>query len=145
MELRTIALLDTVSNGSHASMRLKTLNNSRVLDLFDVVIDTISQFTVLDTTNVARKISKLSEDSVQTDCSMQTLNLCLTYAMGMREHIETVRMLDKKSGGAFPKGAVFIKKLPAINNFFNTPQRVARVTKIQLQYGLPELATRILV
>ncbi|KAL3672799.1 hypothetical protein V7S43_002089 [Phytophthora oleae] len=149
---RTIALLATMSNGSHSSMRMKTLISSRIRDLYDIDIDAMSQFTVSDTAAVARKISRLFEDSVQTDCSMHTLNLCLLYAMGMREHIETFMKKDETtgemrkvrrvctSGWAFPEGAARIKKVRAINNYFNSPQRAGRFAKVPQQYGLPQLA-----
>lgn len=110
-------------------------------------------FTMSYTAAGARKVSKLFEDAVQTDCTMHTINLCLVYGMGMREHMETVsvegpsnKMLKKvrrvcTEGGAFPGGAALIKKIRALNNFFNSAQRVNRLTKVQRFYGLPELTT----
>ncbi|KAE8878745.1 hypothetical protein PF002_g27821 [Phytophthora fragariae] len=43
--------------------------------------------------------------------------------------------------GSFPKGPALIKKVRALNNYFNTPQRFDRLTEMQRYYGLPELST----
>ncbi|EEY62241.1 uncharacterized protein PITG_14162 [Phytophthora infestans T30-4] len=122
-----LALLVTVHNGSHAS----------------------SEFTMSDTTPSARKVSKLFEDSIPTDCTMHVLNLCLLYGMGMRENTEPVYVMDSATnmqkkerrvctvGGPFPEGARLIKKVWSLNNYFNSPQRVERLTKLQF-YSLPE-------
>ncbi|KAE8914915.1 hypothetical protein PF005_g4842 [Phytophthora fragariae] len=154
---RNMALLVTVYNSSHASVKVKSLTTSRIETLYGLDIEPMVQFTMSDTTPSARKISKLFEDSIPTDCSMHVLNLCLLYGLGpklgMRENTETVYALDAETqtpkkerrvctvGGPFPRGAALIKKIRALNNYFNRPQRVNRLTETQRYYGLPELST----
>ncbi|KAG1693319.1 hypothetical protein DVH05_023783 [Phytophthora capsici] len=72
--------------------------------------------------------------------------------MGMRENTESVYVMDSATnmqkkerrvctvGGPFPEGARLIKKVRSLNNYFNSPQRVERLTKLQQFYGLPELS-----
>ncbi|KAI9991368.1 hypothetical protein PInf_019049 [Phytophthora infestans] len=144
-----LALLVTVHNGSHASSEVKTLMTSRIEPLYGISIADMAQFTMSDTTPSARKVSKLFEDSIPTDCTMHVLNLCLLYGMGMRENTEPVYVMDSATnmqkkerrvctvGGPFPEGARLIKKVWSLNNYFNSPQRVERLTKLQF-YSLPE-------
>ncbi|KAI9995352.1 hypothetical protein PInf_012409 [Phytophthora infestans] len=94
-----------------------------------------------DTAPSAKKVSKLFEDSLPTDCTMHVLNLCLVYGMGMRENYETVYLLNpttnkpKKErrlctvGGPFPERATLIKKVRSLNNYFNSPQRAEHLAK----------------
>ncbi|GMF43491.1 unnamed protein product [Phytophthora fragariaefolia] len=89
-----LALLLMVGNASHVSSAVHQSICTRVIDLYGVDINTMVQFTISDTTSSARKVSKLFEDSVQTDCTMHILNLCLQYAMGHRENKETVEAYD---------------------------------------------------
>ncbi|KAI9994682.1 hypothetical protein PInf_011508 [Phytophthora infestans] len=147
-----LALLVTVHNGSHASSEVKTLMTSRIEALYGISIADMAQFTMSGTTPSARKVSKLFEDSIPTDCTMHVLNLCLLYGMGMEANTESVYVMDpatnmqKKErrvctvGGPFPEGARLIKKVRSFNNYFNSPQRVERLTKLQQFYSLPELS-----
>ncbi|KAE9331295.1 hypothetical protein PR003_g15077 [Phytophthora rubi] len=118
-----VALLLTVGHTSHASADVHKMICSRMKSVYEVDIDPMIQFTILDTTASARKVSKLFEDSQPTDCTMHTLNLCLQYAMGMRENKETVEVFDPKTnsrkreqryvtvGGVFEEGRDLVKRL----------------------------------
>ncbi|ETK77029.1 hypothetical protein L915_16667 [Phytophthora nicotianae] len=150
-EFVNTALLVTVYNGSHESCKIKMLITSRIKEFYGIDIKSITQFTMSDTAPSAKKVSKLFEDSLPTDCAMHVLNLCLVYGMGMRENYETVYLLDpttnkpKKErrlctvGGPFTEGATLIKKVRSLNNYFNSPQRTERLAKLQQFYCLPEL------
>lgn len=139
----TIALITTVDNGSHEACRLRRLMSDRIKDLYDLDIDAMAQFTVSDTANAAKKVSRLFAESVQTDCTMHVLNLCLNYGVGLRDNTESVYLVDpvtqlarKKKrvctpGGEFDEGRKLIIKVRALNNYFSTPQRVNRLKEIQ--------------
>ncbi|KAG1693318.1 hypothetical protein DVH05_023782 [Phytophthora capsici] len=73
-----LALLVTVHNGSHASSEVKTLMTSRIEALYRISIADMAQFTMSDTTPSARKVSKLFEDSISTDCTMHVLNFAIS-------------------------------------------------------------------
>ncbi|KAF1790740.1 hypothetical protein GQ600_22552 [Phytophthora cactorum] len=109
-----IALLVTVFNGSHESDVAKTMILARILKLHGVEIKLMTLFLMSDTRASACKVSKLFEDAVAVDNTMHVLNLRLVYGLGMR----------KERG---------------LNNYFKTPQRGERPTKVQQLYGLPDL------
>ncbi|ETO81114.1 hypothetical protein F444_04508 [Phytophthora nicotianae P1976] len=112
-----IALLLTVGNPSHAATDMQWVICSRIRDL-------------------ARKTSKLFEDSIVTDCTMHVLNLCLQYAIGMRENKETVDVYDPATNSCKRENATRVR---ALNNYFSTQQRCQRLEKTQAFYGLPEI------
>ncbi|KAE9306014.1 hypothetical protein PR003_g21345 [Phytophthora rubi] len=146
-----IALLLTVGNPSHLSADVQKMICSRVCDLYGIDITAMSQFTVSDTASSARKVSTLFEDSIATDCTMHVLNLCLQYAMGMRENKETVEVYDPDTntrtrqkrfctvGGAFEEGRDLVKRVRALNNYFSTQQRCKRLEDVQEFYCLPNV------
>ncbi|KAE9278236.1 hypothetical protein PF008_g28662 [Phytophthora fragariae] len=146
-----IALLLTVGNPSHLSADVQKMICSRVRDLYGIDITAMSQFTVSDTASSARKVSTLFEDSIATDCTMHVLNLCLQYAMGMRENKETVEVYDPVTntrtrqkrfctvGGAFEEGRDLVKRVRALNNYFSTQQRCKRLEDVQEFYCLPNV------
>ncbi|KAI9988984.1 hypothetical protein PInf_022705 [Phytophthora infestans] len=121
-EFVNIALLVTVYNGSHDSCKIKTLITSRIKEFYGIDIESMAQFTMSDTAPSAKKVSKLFEDSLPTDCTMHVLNLCLVYGMGMRENYETVYLLD-----------------PTTNKPKKERRLAERLAKVQQFYCLPEL------
>ncbi|KAE8886070.1 hypothetical protein PF003_g29820 [Phytophthora fragariae] len=102
---------------------------------FNAALRTLTQFAVSDTTASARKVSKLCEDALPTDCHVHVLNLYLQYAIGIRENKETVSMYDPKTGaktrnkryctigGEFKKGWLLINAVRDLNNHISTDQR----------------------
>ncbi|KAG4053424.1 hypothetical protein PC123_g11433 [Phytophthora cactorum] len=118
-------LLVTAYNSSHESAKLKALITLRVEQLYHVNIEPMVQFTMSDITPSVRKISNLEDTETvyvfDTD----------TQTQKNERRVCTV-------GGPFPKGETLIKKVRSLNNYFNTPQRVERLTKVQRYYGLPE-------
>ncbi|KAG3023420.1 hypothetical protein PC119_g8911 [Phytophthora cactorum] len=120
-----LALLVTAYNSSHESAKLKALITLRVEQLYHVNIEPMVQFTMSDITPSVRKISNLEDTETvyvfDTD----------TQTQKNERRVCTV-------GGPFPKGETLIKKVRSLNNYFNTPQRVERLTKVQRYYGLPE-------
>ncbi|KAG3156647.1 hypothetical protein PI126_g8679 [Phytophthora idaei] len=105
-------LLATAYNSSHESAKLKALITLRVEQLYHVNIEPMVQFTIEDTETVY-----VFDTDTQTQKS--------------ERRVCTV-------GGPFPEGEALIKKVRSLNNYFNTPQRVERLTKVQRYYGLPE-------
>ncbi|ETP50044.1 hypothetical protein F442_04513 [Phytophthora nicotianae P10297] len=71
---------------------------------------------------------------------MHVLNLCLQYAIGMRENKETVDVYDPATNSCKRENATdLIKRVRALNNYFSTQQRCQRLEKTQAFYGLPEI------
>jgi hypothetical protein len=113
------------------------------------------QSAVSDTASATRKVSKLFEDSIPTDCSMYVLNLSLQYAMGLRENKKTVAVFDPVTnsrkreqryctvGGVFEEGRDLIKSVRALNNYFSTQQRCQRLEDVQQLFCLPKLTTTV--
>ncbi|OWZ11462.1 hypothetical protein PHMEG_00015514 [Phytophthora megakarya] len=52
--------------------------------------DTFGPYTALS----AGKVSKFFENAIATDYTMDTINMCLEYAMGMRQNVETAKNYD---------------------------------------------------
>ncbi|KAG2944697.1 hypothetical protein PC115_g140 [Phytophthora cactorum] len=148
-EYREIALLLTVVPSSHAATDVQKMICARMTDGFGIDISAMIQFTVSDTTSSAKTTSKLFEDSIPTDCTMHVLNLCLQYAMGLRENKGTVEVYDPVTntrkreqryctvGGVFQEGRDLIRRVRAMNNYFSTQQRCKRLEEIQMFFCLP--------
>lgn len=51
---------------------------------YGVDIKKMIRFTISDTAPGARKISKQFDTTLQTDCAMHVLNLCIGYGIGLR-------------------------------------------------------------
>ncbi|KAG6970842.1 hypothetical protein JG687_00002397 [Phytophthora cactorum] len=148
-EYREIALLLTVVPSSHAATDVQKMICARMTDGFGIDISAMIQFTVSDTTSSAKTTSKLFEDSIPTDCTMHVLNLCLQYAMGLRENKGTVEVYDPVTntrkreqryctvGGVFQEGRDLIRRVRALNNYFSTQQRCKRLEEIQMFFCLP--------
>ncbi|KAL3673973.1 hypothetical protein V7S43_001658 [Phytophthora oleae] len=149
---REVALLVSVAFGSHASADMQRMFCSRVKKLYGLDIDTMTQFAVSNTTPSARKVSKLFEDALPTDYYMHVINLCLQYALGIRENKETVSVYDPITntnkrekryctiGGAFEEGRLLGRRVRDLNNYFSTEQRCQRLEEVQGFYSLPKLA-----
>ncbi|KAI9998508.1 hypothetical protein PInf_002899 [Phytophthora infestans] len=150
---REIALLLTVGNSSHVAGDGKRMICTRTLNVYGVDIEKMVPFSVSDTASAARKVSKLFVESSQTNCSMHVLNLCLQYAMGLRENKETVEVYYPVTntrkreqhyctvGGAFEEGRDLIKNVRALNNYFSTQLRCKRLEEVQALFKLPKLKT----
>ncbi|KAL3674049.1 hypothetical protein V7S43_000001 [Phytophthora oleae] len=111
-----------------------------------------------DTASAARKVSKQFDTTLQTDCAMHTLNLCIGYGIGLKENVRNMYVPDPKAneineyikkkvamtkGGSFPEGGVIIRKLRLLNNFFassRSPERIAKRKEVQKFYKLPQLS-----
>ncbi|KAE8880819.1 hypothetical protein PF002_g12936 [Phytophthora fragariae] len=86
---------------------------------------------------------------------MHILNLCLQYAIGIRENKETVSVYDPKTGakarnkryytvgGEFKKGRQLIKAVRDLNNHFSTDQRCKGLEGAQDFFSLPKLKTTV--
>ncbi|KAE9312662.1 hypothetical protein PF008_g19917 [Phytophthora fragariae] len=148
-----IALLVTVFNGSHGSYLVKNMMLSRIVKLYGVSIGAMAQFLMSDTDPSAPKVSKLFEDSAPR-------HTCPDLFTGwgcarMWSQLETICVVDPdtnvttKQRRVFTmrehsqKALIWLKKVRSLNNYFKTPQRVDRLTKIQRFYGLPELTAMV--
>ena len=110
----------------------------------------ISLFTNLvasDTTNPATAVERFfSPRAVSVNCKMHQLNLCLKYGLGICENYKSEDMLDNNGvvirnsigkkvihkvivtpGGSFLGGEALVKKLKALANYFDSPQRQERL------------------
>ncbi|KAG3094752.1 hypothetical protein PI124_g16184 [Phytophthora idaei] len=154
-DFRHFAMLVRILNDFHESKLVKEMIMSRIAELYGVAIDGMAQFLMSDTAPSARKVSKLFEDAIPVDCTMYVLNLCLVCGLGMRETVETFYVIYSTTnlaekhrrmctlGGPFSEGAALAKKVRGLINYFKSPQRVERLTKVQRFYGLPEVSTMV--
>ncbi|KAL3666680.1 hypothetical protein V7S43_008309 [Phytophthora oleae] len=115
----------------------------------------MARFTLSDTASAARKVSRQFDSTLQTDCTMHALNLCIGYGIGLKENVRNEYVADpttnvpvKKKlivtkGGALSDGGKLIRKLRTLNNFFSSSrssERIARRKQVQTFHRLPELA-----
>ena len=125
----------------------------------------ISLFTKLvasDTINSVTYVARFfSPEAVQVDCEMHQFNLCLKYGFGICDNYRSKYMLDNNRvvirnlsgkkvickvivtpGGSFLEGEALVKKLKALANYFDSPQRKELLRKLQdhhsLYQGLPD-------
>ncbi|GMF34809.1 unnamed protein product [Phytophthora fragariaefolia] len=112
------------------------------------------KFTISDIAPGARKVSRKLDSTLQTDCTMHCLNLCIGYGVGLKE-IKKLKFYDRPignqklkrrvivtGGGEFPEGSRVIRELRNLNKYFASATAVQRghmLTKIQQFNGLPEL------
>lgn len=146
---RHIALLAFAKNDGHDAVFVAAAIKHRCVDAFQMDIDSVARFAMSDTTASARNVSLQFDDTLQTDCCMHILNLCIGYGVGLKEN--TRRMFtgdgserEKVScvvtpDGPLPQGAEVIKKLRALNNHFKSPQRPDRLKELQAKLGYPSL------
>jgi len=152
---RHLALLAQVKSDGHYSEEVAQLVDEELKDRFGLDVNRMARFTISDTAAAARKISREFDSKLQTDCAMRALNLCIGYGIGLKENVRNVYVLDPETevyvktrrvvteGGAFPEGGVVIRKLRALNSYFKSPERVARLTEVQQFHKLPDLAALI--
>jgi hypothetical protein len=63
----------------------------------------MARFTILDTDAAARKVLRQFDSTLQTDCTMHLLNLCIGYGIGLKENIRHTYTKD-------PTTKAFVKK-----------------------------------
>lgn len=146
---RNIAVLAEVKNDGHVAESVAHSIQERCMARFGVDIVKLSKYTASDTANAARKVSEYFGDTEQVDCSMHILNLCIGYGLGMKENTRTVSVYDRDGrcyrkvveiltpSGPFPEGAMVIRKLRALNNFFSNGERRSKLAKIQEGHCYP--------
>lgn len=129
---RYLALLAGAKNDGHQARQVAKLITDRCTELFGVSVPARAQYIVSDTTASARKVSETFGGSVQTDCAMHRLNLCIAYGIGLKENTKTTMTTNQNTGqrekiarivtqdGALPEGGAVIKKMRVLNNFFST-------------------------
>ncbi|KAL3658150.1 hypothetical protein V7S43_016781 [Phytophthora oleae] len=118
----------------------------------------MARFTLSDTASAARKVSRQFDSTLQTDCTMHALNLCIGYGIGLKENVRNEYVLDPSTKlpvkkkvlvtkrGAFPEGGKLIRKLRALNNFFassRSAEIIARLKQVQKFHQLHELAAMV--
>ena len=119
-------------------------------------ISLLTKSVASDTTNLATAVVRFfSSSAVQVDCEMHQLNLCLNYGLGICENYNSEDMIDDNGvvirnssgnkvirkvivtpGGSFIEGEALVKKLKALANYFDSPQRKERLLKVQDYHSL---------
>jgi hypothetical protein len=155
---RHLALLAVVKNDGHDASGVTDLIDRKLEQLFGLDVETAVKFTISDTAPAARKVSKQFDTTLQTDCVMHCLNLCIGYGVGLIENVQTRLTEDPVTkekvkervfvteGGQFREGACVIRKLRALNKYFASStavQRGHRLAEVQRFEGLPELGGMI--
>ena len=112
-------------------------------ETFELYIYLFTKSVASDTTNSATAVACFfSPRSVQVDCEMNQLNSCLKYGFGICDNYRSEDMLDNNGvvihnssgkkvirkvivtpGGSFIEGEALVKKLKALSNYFDSPQR----------------------
>ncbi|ETI43532.1 hypothetical protein L914_11067 [Phytophthora nicotianae] len=118
---RHLAMLAQVKNDGHTSEEVAAVLDKELKVRYGLDVDKMARFTVSDTASTARKVSRLFDSTLQTDCTMHALNLCIGYGIGLKENLRNDYVLDPKSqtfvkkrvvvtmGGAFPEGSALIQ------------------------------------
>ncbi|GMF80514.1 unnamed protein product [Phytophthora fragariaefolia] len=136
------------------SEEVSKLMDKQLKARYGLDMEKMARFTISDTAPAALKVSRQFDTTLQTDCAMHALNLCIGYGIGLKENVRNVYKLDPKTqiyaktrvvvteGGAFPEGGKIIRKLRALNNFFanKSPERAASLIEVHKFHKLPQLA-----
>uniref|UniRef100_H3GMY1 Uncharacterized protein n=1 Tax=Phytophthora ramorum TaxID=164328 RepID=H3GMY1_PHYRM len=143
---------------SRSSEEVADLLDEQLKARYGLDVRKMTRFTISDTAAAARKVSSQFDSTLQTDCAMHALNLCISYGIGLKENVRNEYMKDERTklfvkkrvvvtqGGAFPEGGAVIRKLRNLNNFFassKSPERIARLRDVQNFHKLPQLAALI--
>uniref|UniRef100_H3H8J3 Uncharacterized protein n=1 Tax=Phytophthora ramorum TaxID=164328 RepID=H3H8J3_PHYRM len=143
---------------SRSSEEVADLLDEQLKARYGLDVRKMARFTISDTAAAARKVSSQFDSTLQTDCAMHALNLCISYGIGLKENVRNEYMKDERTklfvkkrvvvtqGGAFPEGGAVIRKLRNLNNFFassKSPERIARLRDVQKFHKLPQLAALI--
>ncbi|KAG3161483.1 hypothetical protein PI126_g6432 [Phytophthora idaei] len=125
-------LIELVTGNTTILAKVKVRITSRTEALYRIDSEAMAQFTMSDTAPSAHKVSKIFEDSLPTDCTMHVMSL--QYGMDMRKNYETVYVVGPDTNKQK------LERSEELNNYFNSPQRVERLTMVQQFYDLPELS-----
>lgn len=86
---RPIALLAAPKSDGHSARAVATLIEDRCAQLYGCNFAPMARYIVSDTTTSARKVATYFDASLQSDCSMHLLNLCIAYGLGVNENTRT--------------------------------------------------------
>ena len=145
---------------SHSSNYNADLLQKILKETFELYIYQFTKSVDSDTNNLATAVVRFNPRAVQFDCEIQQLNSCLKYGLGICENYRSKDMLDENGvvirnssgkkvtrkvivtpGGSFIEGEALVKRLKALVNYFDSPQRKERLWKVQDHHspyqGLP--------
>ncbi|KAL3667592.1 hypothetical protein V7S43_007146 [Phytophthora oleae] len=91
---RKLALLAQVKNDGHDSEGVENLLDVELKQRYGLDVEKMARFTISDTASAARKISKQFDSTLQTDCLMHALNLCIGYGIGLKENVRNMYTPD---------------------------------------------------
>lgn len=77
---------------------MATLIRDRCAELYNCSFVSLSRYTILNTTSSARNVSTYFDGSLQSDCSMHLLNMCILYGLGMKENTRTREVFSAQHG-----------------------------------------------
>ncbi|KAJ8519120.1 hypothetical protein ON010_g18113 [Phytophthora cinnamomi] len=139
---------------SNDSVEVAEVINLKLWELYSLDVETTVKCTISDTAPAARNVSRQFDTTLQTDCAMHCLNLCIGYGVGLKENTQSqtykcpkTKVMMKRQiivtvGGEFREGSNVIRKLRELNKYFTSSLAVQRqhaLTKVQKSCGLPEL------
>ncbi|OWY96050.1 hypothetical protein PHMEG_00033783 [Phytophthora megakarya] len=135
--LINFSLLAAPSLNGHAAEVVATTMKEKIKTRYDIDIESLTRFTVSDTTGSARNVSDHFENTDQVDCLMHQLSLCLLYALGLKENTRKDGTLIITPGGKFDEGLRIINLLRNLATFFGPPARETKLKQIKNLYNLP--------
>ena len=142
-DLYRLAVEVIPNNLSHSSNYNTNLLQKILNETFELDIFLFTKSVASDTTNSEIAVARLfSPRAVRVDCEMQQFNSCLNYGFGNCNNYRSEDMLDENGAvirnssgkkviskvivtpsGSFLEGEALVKKLKALSNYFNSPQR----------------------
>ena len=154
--LYRLAVALILNNVSHSSNYNADLLQKRLKETFELEISQFSKSVASDTTNLATSVAHFfSPRAVQINCEMHQLNLCLKYGFGICDNYRRKEILDENGvvirnysgkkvirkvivtpGGSFLEREALAKKLKALANYFDSPQRTEQLRKVQDHHSL---------
>ena len=155
-DLYRLAVVLIPNNVSHSSNYNVDLLQKILKETFELEISLFTKSMASDTTNSTTAVARFfSPSAVQVYCEMHQLNLCLKYGFGICDKYKSEYMLDNNGvvirnssgkkviwkvivtpGGSFLEGEALVKKLKALANYFDSPQRREQLWKVQDHHSL---------
>ncbi|OWY95928.1 hypothetical protein PHMEG_00033933 [Phytophthora megakarya] len=118
-------------NDEHEANGFANLIDSRLHKYTDLNFETTVKFDISHTAAAARKVSKIFDTTLRSDCMMHCLSLCISYGVGLKENTKTKKAVDlitnkrtKKSvkAGEYRESTRVIRKLRKLNKYFVDPR-----------------------
>ncbi|OWZ07650.1 hypothetical protein PHMEG_00019932 [Phytophthora megakarya] len=137
-------------NEGHSAQQVAKVMKHTFETRFGLDMDIYARYMMSDTTPSARNIAS-HFDAAQEECDMHLFNMCIGYALGLKDNIVTKQVWDPDTssltktqvvvtpGGALPEGEVILRNGDSLKE----PHKVQEVFNLPKLGGLKDVDVRV--